>query len=251
MEIFLVEAYIFVIILGLLLGSFISAFSWRYHAKLNWWSDRSRCTFCNHILSWYDLFPLFSYLFLKGKCHYCNKHISIRYPFMELSVLASFLFLTLKFPIISSQFATYALLSFLLVLLSWYDISFREVIDVIAIPLIVILIILNIANLTTLILSLAVFILFCLIVIFTNGMGGGDIRIAVIASLVLGFPNFIVGFEIAVFLAVIYGVSSSFKKHKSIKDIKKTQVPMIPFFTIGILIALVYGDIIVKKFLNL
>jgi leader peptidase (prepilin peptidase)/N-methyltransferase len=38
---------------------------------------------CGHQLTWYDLFPLFSYLFLGGKCRYCKAKISKQYPIVE------------------------------------------------------------------------------------------------------------------------------------------------------------------------
>ena len=38
---------------------------------------------CGHTLAWYDLFPLFSYLFLRGKCRYCKQKISAQYPIVE------------------------------------------------------------------------------------------------------------------------------------------------------------------------
>ncbi len=40
---------------------------------------------CGHNLAWYDLFPLFSYLSLGGKCRYCKKHISAQYPIVEFT----------------------------------------------------------------------------------------------------------------------------------------------------------------------
>ena len=55
--------------------------------------SRSKCDYCGHILSATDLIPLFSYLFLKGRCRYCNKRLSITYPLSELfTALVYFLF---------------------------------------------------------------------------------------------------------------------------------------------------------------
>ena len=46
----------------------------------NW---RSHCPACKHPLSTLDLIPVFSFLFLKGKCRYCHKQISVQYPLVE------------------------------------------------------------------------------------------------------------------------------------------------------------------------
>ena len=44
---------------------------------------RSRCVSCGRQLRWYDMVPLFSYLFLRGKCRYCKTEVSLRYPLVE------------------------------------------------------------------------------------------------------------------------------------------------------------------------
>ncbi|WP_223232385.1 A24 family peptidase [Marinomonas arctica] len=44
---------------------------------------RSQCMSCHHLLAWQDLIPILSYVFLKGRCRYCKKNISYRYPIIE------------------------------------------------------------------------------------------------------------------------------------------------------------------------
>lgn len=77
-------------ILWLCLGSFINALEYRTFTgkTINW---RSECTKCKNELRWYHNIPLFSYLFLKGKCAFCAEKISIQYPIVEL--LTTLLFL--------------------------------------------------------------------------------------------------------------------------------------------------------------
>lgn len=72
-----------VFVYGLLIGSFLNVLIYRIPRGENIAVSRSKCTYCNHQLSAWDLFPLFSYLFLGGKCRYCKKAISFRYPFVE------------------------------------------------------------------------------------------------------------------------------------------------------------------------
>lgn len=77
-----------VFVLGLFLGSFVSALSWRmprgYSILTIEGSQRSICPHCRTPLGAKDLVPLFSYLFSGGKCRHCHKKISRRYPLIEL-----------------------------------------------------------------------------------------------------------------------------------------------------------------------
>jgi prepilin signal peptidase PulO-like enzyme (type II secretory pathway) len=102
-------------ILGLFFGSFAGATVWRLRAsqlredqaagekltasekhevsKLKskpLTKDRSVCLHCGHTLAWYDLVPLASWLFLKGKCRYCHKKIGATEPVLELAVGVAF-----------------------------------------------------------------------------------------------------------------------------------------------------------------
>ena len=80
---------LFVTLLGLAFGSFVNALVWRLHKKRDFVTERSECTHCHHILAWYDLIPVLSWLSLKGKCRYCRKRIEDS-PLTELSVAAVF-----------------------------------------------------------------------------------------------------------------------------------------------------------------
>lgn len=85
--------YIIVIVTcGLIVGSFISAITWRLPRGMNFVNDRSRCDVCGKKIHWYDNIPLFSYLILGGKCRDCGKKISIRYPLIEFSTGIVFVF---------------------------------------------------------------------------------------------------------------------------------------------------------------
>jgi len=68
---------------GLIIGSFLNVLIYRLHTgkSLN---DRSHCLSCGNTLTWYDLFPVFSYLFLLGRCRRCGSYIPNRYLLVEL-----------------------------------------------------------------------------------------------------------------------------------------------------------------------
>lgn len=80
----------FFFILGLLLGSFANVVILRLPKKESVVTPRSHCPKCNKNLLWYHNIPVFSWLFLKGKCAFCKAPISFRYPLVELMMGVAF-----------------------------------------------------------------------------------------------------------------------------------------------------------------
>lgn len=76
---------IFIFGLGAIIGSFLNVLVYRLPRDENVVSGRSRCPSCKKNLAWLDLIPIFSFLFLRGKCRYCRKPIHWQYPLVELS----------------------------------------------------------------------------------------------------------------------------------------------------------------------
>lgn len=76
-------------IIGVVLGSFATALSWRLPRGIPICSSaRSRCPACGHTLSVLDLVPLLSWVCLRGKCRHCQEPIGLRYPVIEAATLA-------------------------------------------------------------------------------------------------------------------------------------------------------------------
>ena len=71
-------------ILGLILGSFYNVCIHRYVSGESILFPPSHCPHCLHRLAWYELFPVVSYLCLRGRCSYCGVWISLQYPLIEL-----------------------------------------------------------------------------------------------------------------------------------------------------------------------
>ena len=70
-------------ILGLLIGSAINAIVWRLYVGRSWAHGRSMCPDCEHKLAGKDLIPVLSWLWLRGRCRYCQKRIHWQYPLVE------------------------------------------------------------------------------------------------------------------------------------------------------------------------
>lgn len=84
-------------VVGLVMGSFCNAWAWRIVHHENIAKGRSHCPECGHVLSPFDLVPLFSWLALKGRCRYCGAPISARYPLTELISMLIYLSVILRF----------------------------------------------------------------------------------------------------------------------------------------------------------
>ena len=86
-------------VLGAVLGSFLDCAVSRWAAGEGMFAGRSRCFSCGHILSVFDLIPVFSWLFRCGKCRYCGKKIPADCLWAELAGGTVFLLLTLTVPL--------------------------------------------------------------------------------------------------------------------------------------------------------
>ena len=75
--------YIFMFAIGIVLGSFYTLAVYRIPLKQDITHTRSYCPKCNHKLNFWDLIPVFSYIFLGGKCRYCKEKIRPRYIIIE------------------------------------------------------------------------------------------------------------------------------------------------------------------------
>lgn len=132
--------YVFIFILGLLFWSFSSVLITRLKTWekgiMNW---RSHCPKCNHTLSFFDLCPVFSYIFRKWKCAYCSEKISIMYPVLELVMWLFFLassYFLIDFSLILSWNSSeiiklffFLFITFISVIIAVYDIIYLEIHD--------------------------------------------------------------------------------------------------------------------------
>ena len=87
--------YIIIFIIGTLFGSFYTLAVYRIPKRQDILYTHSYCPNCNHKLGLLDLFPIFSYIFLRGKCRYCKNKIRPRYLILE--ILSGILFVTISY----------------------------------------------------------------------------------------------------------------------------------------------------------
>lgn len=201
-------------ILGTVLGSFLNCLAYRLVHGGSVLKGRSKCPDCEHVLGAKDLVPVFSYLFLKGKCRYCGKKISIRYPLSEIVLGIAFVLCFLSGGL-SLDTIMYIILSCCLFTLSITDIDDMIIPDgclIVASINFLIFAFLKGMSLKEIglrvITALGVGAVILLIVLLMDkilkkeSMGGGDIKLFAVCALYLG----LVGSLFSIFFACIIGL---------------------------------------------
>jgi len=241
---------ILIFIFGLVVGSFLNCLIYRLEVGEGFLKGRSFCPYCRHILSWQDLIPLLSFLILRGKCRYCQKSISWQYPLVEIAT--GLLFLS----IFNFQFSIFNLIiACFLIIIFVYDLKHYIIPDKIIYPAIVIVLIYNflrsdLLGRSDLLLSAfgaATFFLAIVLVSRGKWLGIGDIKLAFLMGLFLGFPNILVALFLAFSIGAIIGLGLIVSGKKTLKS----EVPFGPFLVTGTFIALFFGGQIIHWYLNL
>ncbi len=251
-----------IFLFGLVVGSFLNCLIYRLEINKSV-RGFSFCPKCKKRLTTKDLFPLFSFLFLKGRCRYCKEPISIQYPLVEFFTGIIFLLSFLSFyPILTiwaflNFFLTLFIFS-LLVVIFVYDAKHLIIPNQIIYPAIFasLLYALSLSfkyeiNLFTphLISASLAFLFFLLLYLLTKGkgIGFGDVRYAFFMGAFLGYPNVIIGLFFSYFLGGIVGIALLISGKKG----RKSKIAFGPFLILGTFIAFFLGDLILNWYLSL
>ena len=125
--------YVAAAFLGLIIGSFLNALSFRFNTGQKFFSargmgGRSRCMHCGHGLHALDLVPLFSFLLLRGKCRYCGARISFQYPLVELVAALLSVLIYHMYPVVTGYIVNPV--PFLFWSMVWMDLLFIVIYDI-------------------------------------------------------------------------------------------------------------------------
>jgi leader peptidase (prepilin peptidase)/N-methyltransferase len=112
------------LLFGLLIGSFLNVTIHRWPRGRSVVRPRSHCVRCRKMIPWYDNIPLVSYLVLGGRCRYCRRPISIRYPLVELFTGLLFFYFVRKLGVTPAA-ARYCVFSAMLLALAFTDLEKR------------------------------------------------------------------------------------------------------------------------------
>ncbi|MCC6643934.1 prepilin peptidase [Candidatus Peregrinibacteria bacterium] len=271
---------IFLFIVGCCFGSFLSVFITRsVEGKKGIVGGRSSCPHCHKQLKIYNLIPLFSWLWQKGKCTFCHKAISPIYPALELVTgllfLNNFFFLQFgDFPILKYaelysfwfwvKYTYLCLLNFSLLTLCFSDLLKQEIPNSFLMIWILITlpfpILQNLQGILTapVLIDLSLALLSSLIFfggqyVISKGkwLGSGDIYIAIGMALLLGFKLNI----LAIICSYLIGAAISLILIFSQKIKAKKPIAFAPFLCLGTLIAIYVGNDLINwyylSFINL
>ncbi|HEY2956130.1 MAG TPA: prepilin peptidase [Candidatus Eisenbacteria bacterium] len=124
---------IFLALLGLAMGSAVTAIAHRVPRDRSWARGRSACTTCGTELRARDLVPVLSFLVSRGRCRHCGARISLRYPVTEI-LCAAWAVLLFRTAGLSPAYPFLALWGFLLIALMWIDLDFKLLPDALTFP---------------------------------------------------------------------------------------------------------------------
>ena len=219
--------------IGAIMGSFYHCLGTRLPKGENVLVARSHCDKCKHELKWYNLIPLFSYVFQRGKCSFCHEKIASSHFWCELATGILFLLSFLYFPI-GYNFFVALIITSLLIIIFVSDFKYMIILDSPLIVASILVIILKFIYydpldvLISLISGLCLFLVMVLIYKLGNlafkkeSLGGGDIKLSFVIGLILSFKIGLTALVLSVFLALPYAVASLELK-------KNSEFPYGPF----------------------
>ncbi len=237
-------------LLGLAVGSFLNVCTDRLPRNQSIVSGASHCEACLHPLGLLDLVPVFSYLWLRGRCRYCHASITPRIPLVELATGLLFASLYLRFDL-GWEMAIGMAYAGLLVVVFVIDLEHQLVLDVVVLPAM------------PLALAASVFwgdinplwslaggaaggaILALPYLAYRQGMGLGDVKLAGLIGLMVGFP--------VVFVALLLGIIAGGLLAILLLGLglkgRKAAIPFAPFLASGALVSLFWGETILDWYL--
>ncbi|WP_062047913.1 A24 family peptidase [Bacillus sp. JCM 19034] len=244
---------IFVLALGLILGSFYNVIGLRIPIGKSIVWPRSQCFNCKRSLTTIELIPLVSFILLKGCCQSCKKKISAIYPLVEL--LTGLLFLVAYFHLgLTAELLVALLLISLLMIITVSDIRYMIIPDRILLFFCPVFLLLRytIAPASNAFESLAGmlvgFIMLWLIKTISHGrMGGGDVKLFAVLGIVLGLNGVLLAFMLSCFFgALIGGVGMMLGKVS-----KGQPISFGPYIAIGTMVTYFFGSFLIQLYISL
>lgn len=242
--------YMLVVLYGLVVGSFLNVCIYRIPKKESIVVVPSHCMSCGYHLKWYDLVPVFSWLFLRGKCRKCGEKISAQYPVIEAANGLLWLLVIVRCGL-TVEGVLYCLLASALLVLSVIDFRTYEI----PFGINVFITLLGAVRLGTdyrqwYLYVIGFFLvsgLFYIAFLVTggNGIGGGDIKLMAAAGLLLG------GWKI--FLAMILGSLFAVLIHPVRMKLSKEghRLAFGPYLSAGILFSALFGQPLIDWYLQM
>jgi len=253
--------YFLIFVIGTFVGSFLNILIDRLKRGETVVWGSSHCEKCRHKLVWNDLIPIWSYIRLGGRCRYCHSPIPFWLPVVEITTGLLFVLIALVFQpfIFNFSFTIRYLISIiyyftipsLLLIIFFSDLKYHLIYDRIVYPAIGMTVIYRIfspqsptTNYYLLFSSLLAAAFFYLLHILgpklfnKDTMGLGDVKLAVLMGLLLGYPKIIVALYLAFLTGALVGVILILVKKAKLKS----QIAFGPFLVGATLIVWFWGE---------
>lgn len=242
---------------GLVIGSFLNVVGLRVLKRESVVFPPSHCVSCNHRLKAIDLVPVFSYLFLRGRCRYCGTRISPVYPLGEAATAIGWVVAGLVLGPTTELIAALLLVS-ILVVISITDIREMLIPNAITFPAAAAALVLRIfihpepiwtyavgaiaGSGALLLISWAGAVLFK-----KESMGGGDVKLYVFIGLILGFKLTL----FSIFAASVFAIAFSALLHYEKTFKRKEPIAFGPYIAIGGYVSYLWGNVILDWYWSL
>ena len=249
-------------LVGLAIGSFLNVVIHRVPVGASVVAPPSHCPRCENPIRARHNVPVLGWLVLRGRCADCGLPIPVRYPLVELLTAVLFVLVTWRALQLGQLAAAPALLTFtaLGVALSAIDLDVRRLPDALVLPAYPVLAVLlgiaaavqgdGAALLRAALGAGALFaFFFALALAHPSGMGFGDVKLAGVIGLVLGYLGWgavVVGAFAGFFLGAVVGVAVLATGAGG----RKTAIPFGPFMVAGALLSLLYGGALASLYLD-
>lgn len=246
-------------LIGLLIGSFLNVVIWRVPRDESVVRPASHCPSCDHPVRTRDNIPVLSWLLLRGRCRDCGEPISIRYPLVEAATGALFGLTAWHF---SGSWATPAFLYLagIGVALALIDIDVHRLPNKIVLPsYVVVPLLLTIASwgdgnwdalLRAAIGGAGLYAFyFLLLFVYPRGMGFGDVKLAGLLGMYLGWLGW-GQLAVGAFLGFLLGGLVGGALMAAQRATRKTAIPFGPFMIAGAYVAVLVGAGLADLYLN-
>ncbi|MCD7708708.1 MAG: prepilin peptidase [Clostridiales bacterium] len=245
----IITMYIFIFLFGIIIGSFLNVCIFRIPKKESI-VPSSHCMSCGARLRWYDLIPVFSYVFLRGKCRRCGSKISIQYPIIEASngLLYLLTFFINGFNLYS---IILCLMASALLVIAVIDERTFEIPASLNIFLLVLGVLSTALDWRHFISHLVGFVCVSLVLLILylassgRAIGGGDIKLMAVAGLIIGWKDIVLAFLLGCILgAVIHLIRMKVSK-------KEHVLAMGPYLAAGVYVCALFGEKFISWYLSL
>ncbi|MCX5777173.1 MAG: prepilin peptidase [Candidatus Firestonebacteria bacterium] len=239
---------VLVALFGLIIGSFLNVCIYRIPKNLSIVFPNSHCPKCKKEINWYDNIPIVSFLMLLGRCRYCKTKISKKYLIVEVLVGILFLISYRNFGLSTEFISSIIFISFLVVI-ALIDLKTGYIYDITVVPLAIIGFVFSLfipdrsllQSLSGFAVGGSIFLAIYYISLWLygqEGMGMGDVKLAAVLGVFLGWKNTALMIVVSFVIGGIISVCLLLLKKKRRMD----PVPFGPFLVLGTFITVFAGD---------